>query len=65
MKMANGEQDNVLRSARSLLDRFMFEGDELRDDAAELCTKIDETLPPSGEVSAPTAGTQEMTDVAA
>jgi hypothetical protein len=30
--MQNTEHENLLRSARSLLDRFMFEGDELRDD---------------------------------
>jgi hypothetical protein len=65
MKMANGEQDNLLRSARSLLDRFMFEGDELRDDVADLSIKIDEAVQASAEVSVPSAGTEEMINVAA
>ena len=38
--MGNTEHEQLLRSARSLLDRFMFEGDELRDDVANLCMKI-------------------------
>jgi hypothetical protein len=29
----------------------MFEGDELRDDMANLCMKIDDVLPPPVEVS--------------
>ena len=49
--MANTEHENLLRSARSLLDRFMFEGDELRDDVANLRMKIDDALPPPAEVS--------------
>jgi hypothetical protein len=49
--MANTEHENLLRSARSLLDRFMFEGDELRDDVANLRMKIDDALPPPAEIS--------------
>jgi hypothetical protein len=48
--MADSYYENLLRSARSLLDRFMFEGDEMRDDVANLCMKIDDALP-SSEVS--------------
>jgi hypothetical protein len=43
--MADGDCEKLLRSARSLLDRFMFEGDEMRDDVANLCMKIDDALP--------------------
>jgi hypothetical protein len=43
--MADYDYEKLLRSARSLLDRFMFEGDEMRDDVANLCMKIDDALP--------------------
>jgi hypothetical protein len=36
INMPNTEHEDLLRSARSLLDRFMFEGDELREDVANL-----------------------------
>jgi len=55
MQMADSEHENLLRSARSLLDRFMFEGVELRDDVANLCIEIDDALPPPPEVSVPNA----------
>jgi hypothetical protein len=48
--MADNDCEKLLRSARSLLDRFMFEGDEMRDDVANLCMKIDDALP-SADVS--------------
>jgi hypothetical protein len=51
--MADNDCENLLRSARSLLDRFMFEGDEMRDDVANLRMKIDDALP-SAEVSTST-----------
>jgi hypothetical protein len=63
--IANIEHEKLLRSARSLLDRFMFDGDGLRDDVANLCTKIDDALPPSVEVSVPNANIEGMIDVAA
>jgi len=44
--MAAGDYEKLLRSARSLLDRFMFEGDEMRDDVANLCMNIYDALPP-------------------
>jgi hypothetical protein len=62
--MANTEHENVLRSARSLLDRFMFEGDELRDDVVNLCMKIDDVLP-SAEVSVSNVAGEERINVAA
>jgi hypothetical protein len=65
INMANTEHEKLLRSARSLLDRFMFEGDELRDDVANLCMKIDDVLPPAVEVSATPNALEEMIDAAA
>jgi len=61
--MGNTEHENLLRSARSLLDRFMFEGDELRDDVANRCMKIDDALPL--EVSVSNVTSEERIDVAA
>jgi hypothetical protein len=62
--MANTEHENLLRSARSLLDRFMFEGDEPRGDAADLCTKIDDALALRAEVSVSNVTLEEMINVA-
>jgi len=53
--MADTEHEDLLRSARSLLDRFMFQGDEPRDDVANPCIEIDDALPPSVEVALPNA----------
>lgn len=63
--MGNTEHEQLLRSARSLLDRFMFEGDELRDDVANLCMKIDDVLPQPTEVSVSDVTLEEMINVAA
>jgi hypothetical protein len=65
IKMPNTEHENLLRSARSLLDRFMFEGDELRDDVANLCTKIDDVPPPATALSVSNVSLEEMINVAA
>ena len=64
--MPNSERENLLRSVRSLLDRFMFEGNEIRDDPANLCMKIDDEVPPpADEVSVSNVTSQEMINVAA
>jgi hypothetical protein len=62
--MADTEHENLLRSARSLLDRFMFEGEELRDHVANLRMKIDDALPPPAEVSVSNVTLEEMINVA-
>jgi hypothetical protein len=64
--MIDSDFEKLLRSARSLLDRFMFEGDEMRDDVANLCMTIDDALP-SAEVlaSAVTLKEAESLDAAA
>jgi hypothetical protein len=49
-----------------VLDRFMFEGNEIRDGVANLCMKIDDVLPPA-ESLAPrcsTTGTETITEAA-
>jgi hypothetical protein len=43
--MADSDYEKLLLSARTLLDRFMFDGDEMRDDVANLCMRIDDVLP--------------------
>jgi hypothetical protein len=65
LKCRTTEHENLLRSARSLLDRFMFEGDELRDDVANLCTKIDDVPPPATALSVSNVSLEEMINVAA
>lgn len=59
------ERECPLRSARSLLDRLMFEGDELRDDVANLCVRIDDVLPPLAEISVSDVTLEEIMNVAA
>jgi hypothetical protein len=65
MKMPNTKHEKLLRSARSLLDRFMFDGDELRDDVANLCMNIDDVLPPPTEVLVSNVTLEQMINVAA
>ena len=60
----------LLRRARSLLDLFMFEGEQLRDDVANLCMQIDDVLPPveesaHGAALDAAAALHERVDVAA
>ena len=43
--MTYSELEGLLRSARALMDGYMFDGEELRDDVATLCMKIDDALP--------------------
>jgi hypothetical protein len=61
----NTEHESLLRSERSLLDRFMFEGDELRNDGADLCLQIDDALPPPAEVAVASGTVKESIDAAA
>ncbi|MBV8740836.1 MAG: hypothetical protein JOZ12_03575 [Sinobacteraceae bacterium] len=35
----------LLKQSRTVLERYMFDGLELRDDIAEICAKIDDVLP--------------------
>jgi hypothetical protein len=38
------EHTKLLREARTVLERFMFDGDDVRDDVAEVCAKLDDVL---------------------
>jgi hypothetical protein len=42
----------LLKRARAVLDRYMFEadGEMIRDDVAEVCMAIDDALPVEGRV---------------
>jgi hypothetical protein len=63
--MSNTEHENLLRCARSLLDRFMFEGDEIHADSGNLCMKTDDALPVLAEGSVSPVTADEMADVRA
>jgi hypothetical protein len=45
----------LLCQARSVLERYLFDGVDLRDDVAEICSKIDAALPPARDSNAPRA----------
>jgi hypothetical protein len=42
--MTTTEHTKLLREARTVLDRNMWDGDEIRDDVAEVCAKLDDVL---------------------
>jgi hypothetical protein len=50
--MAHDQLIALLKKARTVLDRYMFEadGELIRDDVAEICMAIDDTLPEEGRV---------------
>jgi len=49
--MPNDELLALLNKARAVLDRYMFDDDQLlRDDVADICMKIDDALPQEGRV---------------
>ena len=43
----------LLSEARLVLDRYMFDGEILRDDVAEICAKIDDAVPTISENNRP------------
>jgi len=51
--MNTAEFTALLRQARVVLERYMFDGVDLRDDVAEVCAKIDDALPMPAEVHQP------------
>ena len=53
--MTIGEYAALLSQARSVLERYLFDGVDLRDDVAEICAKIDVALPPATDSNAPRA----------
>jgi hypothetical protein len=42
--MTQDDYARLLRSARSVLERYMFDGVAVRDDVAEICMKLDDVL---------------------
>jgi hypothetical protein len=52
--MITAESTALLQQARAVLDRYLFDGVDLRDDVAEICAKIDDALlPPAPETHQP------------
>jgi hypothetical protein len=47
MGMITVESTVLLQQARAVLERYLFDGVDLRDDVAEICAKIDDALPPA------------------
>ena len=45
----------LLIQARLVLERYLFDGVDLRDDVAEICAQIDAALPPAADRHYPTA----------
>ncbi|MFL6606492.1 MAG: hypothetical protein ACJ8R9_34905 [Steroidobacteraceae bacterium] len=44
--MTANEYAALLGEARLVLERYLFDGVDLRDDVAEICAKIADVLPP-------------------
>jgi hypothetical protein len=42
--MTATEHTHLLRRARTVLERYMWDGETIRDDVAEVCMKIDDVL---------------------
>ena len=53
--MTQGDYAALLCEARFVLERYLFDGVDLRDDVAEICAKIDTALPPATDGNAPRA----------
>ena len=45
----------LLNQARVVLENYLFDGDEMRDDVAEVCQKIDNALPADARAQPPAA----------
>ncbi|HEY3784932.1 MAG TPA: hypothetical protein VGL55_06615 [Steroidobacteraceae bacterium] len=43
----------LLGQARQVLESYLLDGDEMRDDIAEVCQKIDDALPADMRAQAP------------
>jgi len=43
--MTNWELIALLKESRTVMERYMFDGVDLRDDIAEVCAKIDDAIP--------------------
>jgi len=53
--MTIGDYEALLNEARVVLERYMFDGVDLRDDVAEICLKINDALSPATDSNRPRA----------
>ena len=53
--MTLADCEALLIEARTVLERYMFDGVDLRDDVADVCLKIDNALPPTMNSNRPRA----------
>jgi hypothetical protein len=53
--MTLGDYEALLIEARVVLERYMFDRVDLRDDVADICLKIDNALPPATNSNRPRA----------
>jgi hypothetical protein len=53
--MTLGDYEALLIEARMVLERYMFDRVDLRDDVADICLKIDNALPPEPNSNRPRA----------
>ena len=53
--MTQGDYEALLIEARVVLERYMFDRVDLRDDVADICLKIDNALPPASNSNRPRA----------
>jgi len=44
--MTTADYVALLGQARLILENYLFDGEEMRDDVAGICQKIDDALPP-------------------
>jgi hypothetical protein len=53
--MTPEECEHLIRTARAVLERYLFDADGqvIRDDIAEICMKIDEAFPGGEDARAP------------
>ena len=53
--MTIADYEALLIEARMVLERYMFDRVDLRDDVADICLKIDDALPPATNSNRPRA----------
>ena len=53
--MTTSEFTRLLGQARAVLDRYLFDGEVMRDDVAEICARIDDVLAATAQSNSPKA----------
>jgi len=51
--MTTADYVALLSQARLILENYLFDGEELRDDVAAICQRIDDALPPEMRLRPP------------